>query len=70
MNQFKDFDRVGEGHVTRSQFARVMQTLGLMSHDETTIDLLCKRYCDKGMNFSYHRSQFLYLYPSNARQCY
>jgi len=54
-NAFADFDRMGEGHVTRNQFARVMATLKLLEHDEKTIDLLCMRYCDKGnpMYFNY-----------------
>jgi len=47
-NAFSDFDKGGEGHVTRNQFARVMSTLNLMSHDERMLDLLCLRYCDKG----------------------
>lgn len=47
-NAFADFDRTGEGHVTRNQFARVMSTLNLMAHDEKVLDLLCLRYCDKG----------------------
>jgi hypothetical protein len=28
VNAFKDFDRIGEGHVTIDQFGRVMETLG------------------------------------------
>ena len=44
INNFKDFDRTGTGHVTINQFFRVMQTLNL-TQGPAEIALLRKRYC-------------------------
>merc|ERR1712194_449179 len=42
VNQFKDFDRTNQGHVTVAQFSRVMASLGMRQDDEPT-ELLAKK---------------------------
>jgi Ca2+-binding EF-hand superfamily protein len=44
---FKRFDTTFTGHVTKGQFARVLDSLGFMM-DPSAIDLLCYAYCDLG----------------------
>jgi len=51
---FQDFDRVCTGHVTRTQFARIMNMLQCeLSYADT--QLLCQSYCDtdSGQEFNY-----------------
>lgn len=45
--RFQDFDRSRTGHVSRTQFARVLNQLGIMP-PEAMLNLLLKRYLDKG----------------------
>jgi len=40
---FQDFDRINNGCVSRSQFWRVLQDLGLVCND-SELDAICKRY--------------------------
>jgi len=51
INNFRDFDRSNQGHVTQSQFGRVLQTLNIAG-DPTKIDetlsLFAKKYGDLG----------------------
>jgi len=44
---FQDMDRTRRGHVTRSQFARVMCMLGF-ELQKADMDALCNMYCDIG----------------------
>lgn len=44
---FQDMDRTRRGHVTRSQFARVMCMLGF-ELQKADVDALCSMYCDIG----------------------
>lgn len=51
INNFRDFDRSNQGHVTFSQFGRVLQTLDLAGNPvkiQETLDLLAKKYGDLG----------------------
>lgn len=51
---FQDFDRVCTGHVTRTQFARIMNMLQCeMGYADT--QLMCQSYCDtdSGQEFNY-----------------
>lgn len=52
---FKDMDRNNTGHVTRSQFARVMSMLSF-ELDSNSVDLLAAVYCDLG-----NSSEFNYI---------
>jgi len=52
---FQDHDRVRKGHVTRSQFMRVIDSLGF-ELAEVQLDMLCQVYCDRG-----NRHEFNYL---------
>lgn len=45
--RFQDFDKSRTGHVSRTQFARVLNQLGILP-PEAMLDLLLKRYLDKG----------------------
>jgi len=51
---FRDFDKVRMGHVTRTQFYRIMN---MMNYELRTLesDLLCQAYCDtdNGEEFNY-----------------
>jgi len=51
---FQDFDRVCVGHVTRTQFHRIMNMLQCEMVDADA-DLLCQAYCDtdNGQEFNY-----------------
>ena len=40
---FRDFDRINNGCVSRSQYSRVLQDLGMMCND-AELAALCKRY--------------------------
>lgn len=44
---FQDFDITRSGHVTKSQFIRVLDMLGIFTSEEI-IALLLKKYMDKG----------------------
>lgn len=52
---FQDFDKTNRGHVTKSQFHRVMHMLGFEVKKAHT-DLLCRLYCDLG-----NHQEFNYL---------
>jgi hypothetical protein len=52
---FQDFDKTNRGHVTKSQFHRVMHMLGFEFKQAHT-DLLCRLYCDLG-----NHQEFNYL---------
>ena len=45
--RFQDFDKSRTGHVSRTQFGRVLNQLGILP-PEAMLDLLLKRYLDKG----------------------
>jgi Ca2+-binding EF-hand superfamily protein len=45
--RFQDFDKSRTGHVSRTQFSRVLNQLGIMP-PEAMLTLLLKRYLDKG----------------------
>mmetsp|Transcript_3357 Transcript_3357/g.7696 ORF Transcript_3357/g.7696 Transcript_3357/m.7696 type:complete len:496 (+) Transcript_3357:78-1565(+) len=55
---FQDMDRTNQGHVSRSQFARVMCMLGF-ELDEVAIGLLCSVYCDLGNHNDFNYVDFL-----------
>lgn len=55
---FEDFDPIHRGHVTKSQFARVMFTMGFRL-DENDIDRLSRRYCDKGNSREFNYKDFM-----------
>lgn len=44
---FQDFDRTNNGHVSKNQFLRILNQFGLFP-DEKVLNLLLKRYIDKG----------------------
>jgi len=52
---FQDFDKVCTGHVTRTQFTRIMDMLQCGLTDSDT-DLLCQAFCDtdNGKEFNYN----------------
>merc|ERR1711904_100323 len=54
---FKRFDTTNTGHVTKSQFARVMDSLGFQM-DQPAIDLLCYAYCDLGNHTDFNYIDF------------
>jgi hypothetical protein len=56
---FEDFDPIRRGHVTKSQFARVMVTCGFKLSD-TDVNLLSKRYCDLGNEREFNYTDFNY----------
>ena len=43
-NQLQDFDRTKCSFITRDQFTRVLDSLGLVRNEELA-DLLCRKYC-------------------------
>mmetsp|Transcript_3347 Transcript_3347/g.9521 ORF Transcript_3347/g.9521 Transcript_3347/m.9521 type:complete len:495 (+) Transcript_3347:74-1558(+) len=55
---FQDMDRTSQGHVTRSQFARVMSMLGF-ELDEAGVALLAGVYCDLGNHNSFNYKDFV-----------
>lgn len=57
VNAFADFDPVHTGHVTVSQFYRVMETLN-MNTSEEDMRLLTKRYCDQGNKIQFNYREF------------
>jgi Ca2+-binding EF-hand superfamily protein len=54
---FQDVDKTRTGHVTRSQFTRIMSALGL-GLDEATISALCMVYCDLGNSVEFNYMDF------------
>lgn len=44
---FQDFDKTNNGHVSKNQFLRILNQFGLFP-DERILNLLLKRYIDKG----------------------
>jgi len=54
---FNHFDPTHRGHVTKGQFARVMDSLGFQM-DATAIDLLCYAYCDLGNHTDFNYVDF------------
>ncbi len=46
-NPLKDFDRTSSNIVTRDQFVRVLDNLGLVRNEELA-DLLCRKYARSG----------------------
>lgn len=54
---FQDFDKTNSSHVTREQFGRVLVNLGIML-DQPTIDVLARKYMDKGNLREVNYSQF------------
>jgi len=60
VNQFKDFDRTHQGHVTVAQYSRVMAALGLDGgqQDDTQANLLAKKYCDLGSRMYFNYREF------------
>merc|ERR1712093_625360 len=52
---FQDMDKTKSGHITRSQFGRLMSSMGF-ELDEGSVSALCKVYCDLG-----NPSDFNYL---------
>lgn len=54
---FRHFDTTHRGHVTKGQFARVMDCLGFQM-DPTAIDLLCYAYCDLGNHTDFNYVDF------------
>lgn len=54
---FQDMDRAAQGHVTRSQFHRVMHMLGLPL-DDSQVALLCEVYCDLGNHSEFNYTDF------------
>jgi len=55
---FQDFDRINNGSVSRHQFARVLQDLGLAC-DDSELDALCQRYrVDVGGRMDVHYRSF------------
>mmetsp|Transcript_7259 Transcript_7259/g.16037 ORF Transcript_7259/g.16037 Transcript_7259/m.16037 type:complete len:500 (+) Transcript_7259:149-1648(+) len=55
---FQDFDRCHKGYITRTQFARIMSSMG-MDLDEMAIAYLCNRYCDLGNHTDINWKKFL-----------
>jgi len=54
---FQDFDKTNSSHVTRDQFGRVLVNLGIML-DQPTIDILARKYMDKGNLREVNYAQF------------
>jgi Ca2+-binding EF-hand superfamily protein len=54
---FHHFDTTHRGHVSKSQFARVMDGLGFQM-DKNAIDLLCYAYCDLGNHNDFNYIDF------------
>jgi len=54
---FHHFDTTHRGHVTKGQFARVMDSLGFQM-DQSAIDLLCYAYCDLGNHTDFNYVDF------------
>lgn len=54
---FQDFDAGRTGHVSKSQFDRVMHGLGF-ELDEKTLSILCKAYCDLGNQTDFNYLEF------------
>jgi len=54
---FHRFDTTHRGHVTKSQFQRVMDSLGFQI-DPAAIDLLCYAYCDLGNHTDFNYVDF------------
>jgi len=55
---FQDFDRTHRGYVSRTQFARIMISMGF-DLDEKAIGLLCASYCDNGNHNDFNWKRFL-----------
>merc|ERR1712167_272806 len=55
--EFHFYDSSHRGHVTRRQFARVMDALGFQM-DQTALDLLCAAYCDLGNHTDFNYMDF------------
>lgn len=55
---FQDFDGAARGYVSRSQFQRIMSTMGL-DMDEKSVGLLCCQYCDYGNHNDFNYGRFL-----------
>merc|ERR1712194_636710 len=68
VNQFKDFDRTNQGHVTVAQFSRVMASLGMRQDDEPT-ELLAKKYCDLGGRYTNAASRLHFNYREFCAVC-
>jgi len=54
---FQDFDRTNCSHVTREQFGRVLVNVGIQL-DQPTIDILARKYMDKGNTREVNYVQF------------
>merc|ERR1711937_537678 len=54
---FHHFDTTHRGHVSKGQFARVMDSLGFQM-DPAAIDLLCYAYCDLGNHNDFNYVDF------------
>merc|ERR1711988_1288645 len=54
---FARFDPTHTGHVSKGQFARVMDSLGFQM-DSTAIDLICYAYCDLGYHNDFNYIDF------------
>lgn len=57
---FEDFDPIRRGHVTKSQFARVMATCGFTKVTGPEVELLSRRYCDLGNDREFNYMDFNY----------
>jgi len=66
--QFEDFDPIRRGHVTKSQFGRVMATCGFTKLDVAGQDLLCKKYCDLGNDREFNYMDFNYTVDPRPKE--
>lgn len=64
---FEDFDPIRRGHVTKSQFARVMATCGFRL-EFAQIDLLCRKYCDLGNDREFNYMEFNYTVDPRPKE--
>lgn len=46
--QFQDFDKANSCHITAQQFSRVLKKLNLIPKNEIVLDLIVRRFADKG----------------------
>lgn len=63
---FQDFDRTHRGYISRTQFSRIMASMGV-DLDEKAIGYLCMKYCDLGNHNDLNWRRFLAAADPPAR---